>query len=189
MKSTKSLAAALMVAALGFLGAHAAHAQEGVTKSTIVIGQSICLTGPGASLASAFHAGAKLYIDRLNAGGGVNGRKLHLVTLDDLANVKLASENSKMLLDQGAFALFGYYGSPQVTAVYPMIKECEIVLFAPMAAADEFHGANYPNIYSIRPGYAEEAAAIARHAETLGAARKLAILHASARESSAAIAS
>lgn len=187
MKSRLSLAAAWMVAALGAVGALCAHAEEGISKSSIVVGQSICLTGPGSALSVPFHDGAKLYFDRVNAAGGINGRKIELVTLDDHGNAKLATENTKKLLDQGVFALFGYYGSPQVTAVYPMIKDSEIVLFAPMAAADEFHGANYPNVYSIRPGYAEEAAAIARHAETLGAAKKLAILHANDSESTAAL--
>jgi ABC-type branched-subunit amino acid transport system substrate-binding protein len=55
-----------------------------------------------------------------------------------------------------------------------------------MAAADEFHGAMYGNVYSVRPGYAEEAAAITRHAETLGA-KRLAILHANDSESLAAL--
>jgi ABC-type branched-subunit amino acid transport system substrate-binding protein len=187
MKSKKSLAAAVMVAALGALGTLCARADEGVTKAAIVVGQSICLTGPGSALSVPFHDGAKLYFDRVNAAGGVNGRKIELVTLDDHGNAKIATENTKKLLDQGVFALFGYYGSPQVTAVYPMIKDSDVVMFAPMAAADEFHGANYPNVYSIRPGYAEEAAAIAKHAETLGAAKKLAILHANDSESSAAL--
>jgi branched-chain amino acid transport system substrate-binding protein len=61
-----------------------------------------------------------------------------------------------------------------------------VLLFAPMAAADEFRGAMYGNVYSLRPGYAEEAAAIAKHAETLGA-RRLAILHATDGESMAAL--
>lgn len=183
----QSLGAVLMVAALGILGSPSAQAQDGITKSSIVVGQSICLTGPGASLSVPFHDGAKLYFDRVNAAGGVNGRKIELVTLDDHGNAKLAAENTKKLLDHGVFSLFGYYGSPQVTAVYPMIKDGDMVLFAPMAAADEFRGANYPNVYSIRPGYAEEAAAIARHADTLGAARKLAILHANDSESRAAL--
>lgn len=186
-KHSHSRAAALMVAFLGFLGAPGAQAQEGVTKGSIVVGQSICLTGPGSSLSAPFHAGAKLYFDRLNAAGGVNGRRIELVTLDDHGNANLAAENTKKLLDQGVFSLFGYYGSPQVTAVYPMIKDSETVMFAPMAAADEFHGANYPNVYTIRPGYAEEAAAIARHADTLGMAKKLAILHANDSESKAAL--
>jgi ABC-type branched-subunit amino acid transport system substrate-binding protein len=153
----------------------------------VVIGQSIALTGPGSALANAFHDGAKLYFDRINAAGGVNGRKIELVTLDDRANAKLTAENTKKLLDQGVFALFGYYGSPQVTAMYPMIKDGDTVLFAPMAAADEFHGANYTNLYSIRPGYAEEAAAIMKHAETLGMAKKFGFLHASDGESLAAL--
>lgn len=183
----QSLGAVLMVAALAILGSPPAQAQEGITKSSVVVGQSICLTGPGAALSVPFHDGAKLYFDRVNAGGGVNGRKIELVTLDDHGNAQLAAENTKKLLDQGVFSLFGYYGSPQVTAVYPMIKDGDTVLFAPMAAADEFRGANYPNVYSIRPGYAEEAAAIARHADTLGTARKLAILHANDSESTAAL--
>jgi ABC-type branched-subunit amino acid transport system substrate-binding protein len=60
------------------------------------------------------------------------------------------------------------------------------MLFAPMAAADELRGALYENVYSIRPGYSEEAAAIARHAEALGA-RRLAIVHATDHESLAAL--
>lgn len=183
----KAWAAAWMVAVLGTLGTAPVRAQEGVKSGAVVIGQSTALTGPGSALASAFHEGAKLYFERLNAAGGVHGRKVELVTLDDRGNAKLAAENTKKLLDQGVFALFGYYGSPQVTAVYPMIKDGDLLLFGAMAAADEFRGAQYPNFYSIRPGYAEEAAAIARHADTLGASKKLGVLHAGDGESLAAL--
>jgi ABC-type branched-subunit amino acid transport system substrate-binding protein len=127
-----------------------------------------------------------MYFDRVNAAGGINGRKIELVTLDDRGNAQQAIENTRKLLEQGVFSLFGYYGSPQVTAAYPQIKDGEILLFAPMAAADEFRGAMYGNVYSMRPGYSEEAAAIARHAETLGA-KRLAILHANDSESLAAL--
>jgi ABC-type branched-subunit amino acid transport system substrate-binding protein len=173
-----------MVAALVLSGL--CRAEEGVTPTSIVLGQSMALTGPGAPLAVAFHEGAKLYFDRLNASGGVAGRRIELVTLDDRGDAKLTAENTKKLLEQGVFSLFGYYGSPEVTSAYPLIKDRDVMLFAPMAAADEFRGANYPNVYSLRPGYAEEAAAIARHAETLGA-RKLAILHGTDSESLAAL--
>lgn len=188
MKFSTASAAIAMVALLGFTGAAPVHAaDEGLAARSVVIGESTALTGPGSALASAFHDGAKLYFDRLNAAGGVHGRKVELVTLDDRGNAKLAAENTKKLLDQGVFALFGYYGSAQVAAVYPMIKDSEVLLFAPMAAADEFHGVHFPNVYSIRPGYAEEAAAIERHAETLGMSKKLAILHAGDGESRAAL--
>jgi branched-chain amino acid transport system substrate-binding protein len=51
---------------------------------------------------------------------------------------------------------------------------------------DEFRGALYNNVFNLRPGYAEEAAAITKHAETLGA-RKLGILHGTDSESVAAL--
>jgi branched-chain amino acid transport system substrate-binding protein len=185
MKIIHSIARFAMVAFLA-AGVGQAAAQEGVTKTAIVIGQSIALTGPGSALAGPFHAGAKMYFDRVNAAGGVNGRKIELVSLDDRGNAQNTAANTRKLLEQGVFALFGYYGTAQVTAAYPMIKDSEILLFAPMAAADEFRGAMYGNVYSIRPGYAEEAAAITRHAETLGA-RKLGILAATDTESLAAL--
>ena len=185
MRLTKSLARIAMVAVLALQGV-AALAQEGVTKTGIVIGQSVALTGPGSSLAVPFHQGAKMYFDRVNAAGGIQGRKIELVTLDDRGNAQLAVANTKKLLEQGVLSLFGYYGSPQVTAIYPQIKDGDVLLFAPMAAADEFRGVMYGNVYSVRPGYAEEAAAIGRHAETLGA-KRLGILHATDSESLAAL--
>ncbi|MBK0391917.1 ABC transporter substrate-binding protein [Ramlibacter algicola] len=176
---------AAMVAALA--GASAvAHAQDGVTKSSLVLGQSLALTGPGSALAGPFHTGAKLYFDKVNAAGGVNGRQVELVTLDDHGNAATAAANTKKLLQQGVLALFGYYGSPQVAASYPLVKDTDVLLFAPAAGADELRGANYANVYSLRPGYSEEAAAITKHAETLGA-RKLAILYGGDGESLAAL--
>jgi ABC-type branched-subunit amino acid transport system substrate-binding protein len=185
MSIRNSLARSLMVAALAMLGV-ATHAQDGVGKTSIVIGQSVALTGPGAALAVPFHQGAKVYFDRVNAAGGINGRKIELVTLDDRGNAQTAAANTRKLLEQGVLSLFGFYGSPQVTASYPQIKDSDVLLFAPMAGADEFRGAMYSNVYSVRPGYAEEAAAITKHAEMLGV-RRTAILHATDSESLAAL--
>src|SRR5437764_724061 len=176
----------LLLAAFTFALCTAAQAQDGITKDRIAIGQSIAMSGPDAGLARPFQLGAKLYFDRVNAAGGVNGRRIELVTLDDQGDPKTTAANTAKLLEQGALALFGYYGSPEVTAAYPAIKSSETILFAPMAGADEFRGALYPNVYSVRPGYAEESAAITRHALTLGT-KRLSILHAADTESLAAL--
>ncbi|MGE0331548.1 MAG: ABC transporter substrate-binding protein [Ramlibacter sp.] len=185
MKFAGTLARTVMVAALALCGG-ALHAQDGVTKTTITIGQSVALTGPDATLAAPFHQGAKMYFDRVNAAGGINGRKIELITIDDRGIPTQTAANTKQLMDQGVLALFAFYGSPQVVAAYPAIKDTDVLLFAPMAAADELRGALYPNVYSLRPGYAEEASAIAKHAETLGA-RKFAVLHGTDGESLAAL--
>ncbi len=168
------------------LASTASMGQDGVSKTSIVLGQSLPLTGPGSSLAKPFHHGAKMYFDRVNAAGGIHGRKIELVTLDDEGYTATTAANTQKLLGQGVFSLFGFYGSPQVTTVYPLIKSSDIILFAPMAAADEFRGPLYPNVYSLRPGYAEETTAVTKHAETLGA-RKFFILYAGDGESQAAL--
>ncbi|MBK6293295.1 MAG: ABC transporter substrate-binding protein [Rhodoferax sp.] len=185
MKPKQSILGAVLALCLLALS-HVAGAQDGVSKSTIVLGQSVALSGPASSLGQAFAQGAKLHFDRVNAEGGVHGRTINLVTLDDAGTPAKTLENTKKLLAQGVLSLFGYYGSPQLTAAYPALKNSDVLLFAPMAAADEFRGAMYPNVYSLRPGYSEEAAAITRHAETLGA-RKLVILHSDDGESMAAL--
>ncbi len=185
MKTFKHLMQTFAIVAL-LLAGRTGLSQDGVSKTSIVLGQSLALTGPGSALAVPFHQGAKMYFDRVNAAGGVNGRKIELVTLDDQGNPANTAANTKKLLDQGVLSLFGYVGSPQVTTAYPLIKDGDVLLFAPMSAADEFRGGLYTNVYSIRPGYSEEAAAITRHAQTLGA-RKLAILHATDGESMSAL--
>ncbi len=162
--------------------ATAAFAQEGVAKGSINIGQSTALTGPAAALALPYTQGARLYFDRVNSSGGINGRALQLTSLDDAGSTAAAKTNTQKLLKDGVLALFGLYGSPQTTAAHELAKDSDVLIFAPMAAADELRGALYPQVYSMRPGYSEEAAAITRHANTLGL-RKLAIVHGKDSES------
>ncbi|MBW8722921.1 MAG: ABC transporter substrate-binding protein, partial [Polaromonas sp.] len=163
----RALANITMVAALSVAAAAGVNAQDkaqdGVSKTAITLGQSLAMTGAGTTLATPFGQGARLYFDRVNAGGGINGRKVELVTLDDAGNPETTAANTKKLIEQKVFALFGYYGSPQVTAINPLLKDTDILLFAPMAGADELRGSLYPNVYSVRPGYSEEAAVITRH--------------------------
>jgi branched-chain amino acid transport system substrate-binding protein len=163
-----------------------AQTSAGVSKTAITIGQPTALTGAAAALALPFHQGAKLYLDRINASGGINGRSINLIALDDGGNPATARAHAQKLMQEGVLALFGSYGSAQTTAAYEAVKTGDTILFAPMAAADELQGPNFPNLYSIRPGYSEEALAIVRHSQTLGA-RKLAIAHGRDTESLSAL--
>jgi ABC-type branched-subunit amino acid transport system substrate-binding protein len=54
-----------------------------VTDNQIVLGQSVALTGPAQQLGLDMQIGATLYFNKVNAKGGVNGRKIVLKTLDD----------------------------------------------------------------------------------------------------------
>jgi branched-chain amino acid transport system substrate-binding protein len=161
-------------------------AQDSPPKNAIVIGQTTALTGSSANLALPFHQGAKLFFDRLNANGGINGRPVFLSAIDDAGNPATAKANAQKLLKDGSLVLFGSYGSPQTTAVHEALAGSDTILFAPMAAADELRGANFPNLYAMRPGFSEEALAMIRHSETLGM-KKFAMVHARDSESMSAL--
>jgi branched-chain amino acid transport system substrate-binding protein len=72
----------------------------GSAWAQIKIGQTTGLTGPVAASVSETVAGAKLYLDAVNAKGGVGGQKIELITLDDGFDVKKTPENGRILIEE-----------------------------------------------------------------------------------------
>src|SRR5262245_35021724 len=85
---------AIIVAALAAL-AGPAFAQDGY-----VVGITAALTGPPASTYAPAIEALRIYLDRVNAAGGVNGKKINLVIQDDSAEPSKAAANAKKLLTQ-----------------------------------------------------------------------------------------
>ena len=101
----------LVAGAAALLAAPAVQAQQtsGVTPTSVVIGQSAPLSGANAELGNDIRNGALAYFRKVNDSGGVYGRKIELVTLDDANQVPRADANTKKLVEeQAVFALFGY---------------------------------------------------------------------------------
>jgi ABC-type branched-subunit amino acid transport system substrate-binding protein len=78
----------------------AALAWPAAAQDSYVVGVSGALTGPAAGTNAPPIEGLRLYVDRLNAGGGVNGKKIQLIVLDDQAEPSKAAANAKRLLSQ-----------------------------------------------------------------------------------------
>ena len=92
---------------LCLLAGHAAA--QGITPTQVVIGQSAPLSGANAELGKDIRNGALAYFRKVNDAGGVHGRKIELVSLDDANAVQRAGENTQKLVEeQKVFALFGY---------------------------------------------------------------------------------
>ena len=85
----------LTAAAVAAVLATPASAQD-----SYVIGITAALTGPPASTYAPAMEGLRIYLDRLNAAGGINGRKVTLVIQDDSAEPSKAAANAKKLLSQ-----------------------------------------------------------------------------------------
>ena len=73
----------------------------------IRLGQSCPLAGAAAQLGIQFNAGANVYFDLLNAKGGVGGRAIEIVAMDDGYEATRCAENTAKLSEQDVFALFG----------------------------------------------------------------------------------
>ena len=158
-----------LMAAMPFLSHTKAYSQD---AGAIKIGQSVALTGPLGDLGQAIHQGAKACFAAINAKGGVNGRAIELVALDDGYDVKRALANIKTLTDErSTFALFNCMGTPMIEAMLPQVLESGVPFFAPFTGALVSRPKGAKNIFNIRASYAEEAEQLVRHLATIGIKR------------------
>jgi branched-chain amino acid transport system substrate-binding protein len=145
---------------------------QGVTANTVRLGQSAALSGPAAALGTDMQTGAKLFFDKLNAQGGVNGRNIELITLDDGYEPPRAAANTKTLLEErDVFALFGYVGTPTSAASLPLATAAKVPFFAPFTGAAILREPFNRYAIHIRAGYNEETAKIVKQFTTLGLKR------------------
>jgi branched-chain amino acid transport system substrate-binding protein len=154
-----------------------AHAVPGVTPTTIVLGQSAPLSGPSKQLGTEMRDGAQAYFDAVNAKGGVAGRKIILKTLDDGYEPERAAANTKQLIGaEGAFALFGYVGTPTSNAALPLVVKEDLPFFAPLTGAESLRVPFQPNVFNIRAGYVPEMEKIVENLEGMGV-KKIAVFY------------
>jgi len=145
-------AAALAVAA-------GAHAQApGVSGDRILIGQTAGHSGVVAGGVKETTDGARLYIDWVNRNGGVHGRRIELISMDDKFDPKIASANAKALIEEkGVFALFLNRGTPHSEAIIPHLKNGNVPLIAPSTGAELLHTPVNPLVFNVRSKYQLEA--------------------------------
>ena len=162
------LASALILGCL-LLGS-AVHAQ-------ILIGQTAGFSGPVASGVKETTDGAKLYLDSVNARGGVNGQKIELISLDDKFDPKLAAANAKTLIvDKQVLALFLNRGTPHTEAINPLLEQYGVPLVGPSTGAMVLHQPVKKYIFNVRATYQREAEKAVDHLVTMGV-KRIAVVH------------
>jgi ABC-type branched-subunit amino acid transport system substrate-binding protein len=155
----------------------ASAATPGVTDTQIVIGQSAPLTGPAAQLGIRLRLGIEAYFKQVNAEGGVAGRSLKLVSLDDGYEPQRTVANTKTFIDAGdVFALLGYVGTPTTLAAKPLIDQAGIPLIGPFTGAMALRQPVDPYIFNIRASYDDETRKIVDQFVFLGL-KKIAVFY------------
>ena len=162
-----------MIAGAAVLGTPALRAQSG---NRVVLGQSAAFTGAAAQLGIQFHAGAKLYFDQLNAQGGVNQTQIELRQLDDGYEPDRCAENTRKLLDDEVFALFGYIGTPTSVVALPLAIKAQTPFFAPFTGAMGLRQPFNRMAFHMRASYNDETALIVRQLTNLGL-KKIAVFY------------
>jgi branched-chain amino acid transport system substrate-binding protein len=141
------------------------------SSGRIVLGQSAALSGPAAALGTQFRLGAMLYFDKFNAKGGVNGRTIELQSLDDGYEPDRCAENTKKLIEGGAFALFGYIGTPTSLAALPLATQAKLPFFAPFTGAEALRTPFNRYAFHVRGSYFDETGEIVKQSTAIGIKR------------------
>ena len=146
-------------------------AAQGVSPTQVLIGQSAPLSGANAELGKDIRNGALAYFRKLNDAGGVHGRKIELVSLDDANAVARAEENTKTLLEEKkVFALFGYASATLSRPALPLVAQHKAPFLAPFTGADPMRVFDR-HVYNLRASYADELEKIVEHFAPLGMKR------------------
>ncbi|MBM3931083.1 MAG: hypothetical protein FJ336_07405, partial [Sphingomonadales bacterium] len=126
-------------AALAF-AAGSVIADQGVSSNEILIGTIQDLSGPLAGYGKAVRNGMQMRMDEINEQGGVNGRKLRLVTEDSGYDPKRAVLAAQKLVNQDKiFMMLAHIGTAQNNAAMPVLFDKNIVNFMPVTAAREMY--------------------------------------------------
>ncbi|HWP19919.1 MAG TPA: ABC transporter substrate-binding protein, partial [Burkholderiaceae bacterium] len=141
-------------------------------SAQIRVGMPSGFTGPVAPGVKENADGAKLYLDAVNAKGGVHGQKVELVTVDDKFDPKLTVElGRKLIVEQNVIALFLNRGTPHSEALIPLLREHKVPLVAPSTGAMLLHDPVNPYIFNVRATYQREAEKAVQHLASIGITR------------------
>lgn len=147
-------------------------AETGVTDKEIVVGQSLGLTGPLAELGVDIANGVRAYFDGVNAKGGINGRRIKVLTEDDGYQVANTVKNVQKMIDEDqVFALFNIMGTPNSAAILPLVEKTAIPFFSPFTGAEITRAPVLPNVFNVRASYRDETEKMVQHLHTVGIKR------------------
>ena len=161
--------------------ARAGEIAPGVTANGIRIGMSAAFRGASAGLGAEFYRGAQAYYNDVNGRGGVHGRALSVVAMDDGYEPLPCVKNTIHLLEKDpVFLLSNYVGTPTLTRALPVIKryaDTQVVLVGNFTGAQPQREAPYvEHVFNVRASYRQEMMALVDRFWQLGA-RKFGVFY------------
>jgi ABC-type branched-subunit amino acid transport system substrate-binding protein len=134
----------------------AAQTVPGVSEKEILIGSCAALEGPSSFLGRETVAGAEAYFEAVNEEGGVNGRKLRLLSFDDSYDPAKAQACWDKLMAQKVFALGFFVGTPTAMKYVPLVESNKIPLIGLFTGAQTLYTPFRHWVMNVRASYDEE---------------------------------
>jgi branched-chain amino acid transport system substrate-binding protein len=163
-------------------GSSAAFAQkkydDGASDTEIKIGNTNPYSGPASSYA-AIAKTIDAYFKSINDSGGINGRKIKFISLDDGYSPPKTVEMVRQLVEQDKiFALFQSLGTPCNTAIHKYMNQKKVPqLYVATGASKWGDPKNFPWTMGFQPDYHTEGVIYAKHALANVKDAKIAVLH------------
>ena len=141
-----------------------AVAEEGISPESITVGQSCALSGPAQDLGINMRAGIEAYFAKINASGGINGRKIILISKDDGYEPAEAINNTRELIENDrVFLLIGEVGTPTSQAVVPIAEKANIPFVGPFTGAEFLRNPYKKYVVNVRGSYYQEMEKLAQY--------------------------
>ena len=145
-------------------GLGAARAEVGVSAEAIVFGQAAVLQGPASALGLGMKEGLEAAFQEVNRKGGVHGRKLELISVDDgYEPSKSMAATRKLIADDKVFALIGPVGTPTAVAAQPIAAAANVPFIGAFTGASFLRNPKLENVINVRASYDAETEAWVKH--------------------------
>ncbi len=128
----------------------------GVSEREVLIGSCSALEGPSHFLGTETVTGAKAYLDMTNDAGGVDGRKLKLISYDDSYDPAKTEACFNRLVEQNVFALAFFVGTPTAVKYLPLAETNKIPLVGLFTGAQTLYVPLHHWVVNVRASYFDE---------------------------------
>ena len=173
--------ATLALTACGSGGGASAANVPGVTSDTITIGAVLDTTGPIKVICQPIYDGDQLYINKINAAGGIHGRKIKLVQVSDNGDSTKTRDAVRQLVEQdNAFAIFQVCGSGASNVAEAYLGPKSVPFVDPIGGGAKFtddSGKALPWLWMTQPNYGDEGHVLGYYAAKTLNAKKVALLY------------
>jgi len=129
---------------------------SGLSEKEVVVGSCSALQGPSSALGKQTVAGAKAYFALINDEGGVHGRKLRLIALDDSYDPSKTQGCFDQLMAEKVFALGFFVGTPTAVKYLPLADENKIPLVGLFTGAQILYEPLRHWVINVRASYYDE---------------------------------